>query len=108
MLEATPSAQWSGRLPGLSQSRRALCKANMCSRVINWIGREWGGCPRGVNALWWTPRTCHKTIRAEGVPLDRKPRELTIHQEGWNGHVAGGERFPKGSIEYKLHARRFK
>ena len=43
MLETT-LAQKSWGLPNMSHSRKALCKANMCSRaVINWIGREWGG-----------------------------------------------------------------
>jgi len=50
----------------------------------------------------------HMTIGAGSVPLDRNPRGLTIRQEGWNGQVAGGGRFPKGSTELKLHARRFK
>jgi len=40
--------------------------------------------------------------------LDRNPGELTIHREEWNGQVAGGERFPKGSMELKLYARGFK
>ena len=40
--------------------------------------------------------------------MDRNPRELKIHREEWNEQVAGGERFPKGSMELKLHAKRFK
>ena len=40
--------------------------------------------------------------------MDRNPRDLTIHWEGWNDQITGGERFPKGYMELKLHARRFK
>jgi len=40
--------------------------------------------------------------------LNRNPGELTIRRKGWNGQVAGGESFPKGSMELKLHARGFK
>jgi hypothetical protein len=46
--------------------------------------------------------------RPAGVPLDRNSAELTIYREGWNGKVAGSERFPKSSVELTLHAGRLR
>ena len=40
ILETSPKPKV-GRLPNISHSKRAICMAIMCSRVMNWTGREW-------------------------------------------------------------------
>jgi len=40
-----PPFQRSGGLPCINHARRALCRDNICSRVMNWVGRVSGGRP---------------------------------------------------------------
>ena len=64
MLEATLAQRQRGLL-SMSHSRRALCKANMCSRVMIWIGREWRGL---------SPRRKCSVVDTANVPHDHKGR----------------------------------
>ena len=40
--------------------------------------------------------------------MDRYPRELSISREWWYREITGGEGFPEGSMEPKLHAGGFR
>ncbi len=89
--------------------RRGLCKylwGKGSPRGINWVGREWGGMPpRSKCSVMDIANVPQEHRGRGGVPLDRNHGELTIRREGLGGLVAGGERFLKGSMELKLHAR---
>ena len=40
--------------------------------------------------------------------MDRYPRELSISREWWYREITGGEGFPEGCVEPKLHAGGFR
>jgi len=62
MLEASPSPEVR-RVAQYKPFKKFLCKAIMCSRVINWIGREWGGM---------SPRSKCSVMDTANVPQDHK------------------------------------
>jgi hypothetical protein len=45
----------------MSHSRRTLCRVSMCSRVIKWVGREWGDM---------LPRSKCNVVDIANVPQD--------------------------------------
>ena len=64
LMEATPCLVVRG-VPNVIHSRRALCRANVCPRVINWAGREWGGM---------LPRIKCSVVNTANVPEDHRDR----------------------------------